>query len=91
MVFEIPEDAWSDDLTKFLKTDPEFAKLFPDKEQREALIAIFAKVTFMVDFHTYEDTSPHGETLAKKMFETDAKLRNHRHQMDKSYSAKAEF
>jgi hypothetical protein len=91
MVFEIPEDIWGDDLTKFLKESEEFAKLFPNKEQKEALIAIFANINFMVHFHAYEDTNPHESTLAKRLFDSDAKLRNHRHQLDKNFSAKAEF
>jgi hypothetical protein len=91
MVFEIPDDAWSEDFTEFLKKDADFAKIFPSKEQREALILIVERIVKMMDFHVNEDKNPHDETLGQSLSQTDAKLRNHRHDLNKTFSSKAEF
>jgi tRNA U38,U39,U40 pseudouridine synthase TruA len=90
MVFELPDDAVSDDLVKFLKADTDFAKIF-SKEQREAIIAIIARIVSTHDFHAYTDEQPHSETIAKRVYDLEAKLRNHRHDMGKIFTAKPEF
>ena len=89
----LPEDAYSNDLITFLLDGGEngsFAKLFT-REQRVALIAIFQRIIQSEDFHQYTDEKPHGETLGKTVSNIEAKLRNHRHDTTKTYSAKPEF
>ncbi len=89
----LPEDAYSDDLIKFLLNGGEngsFAKLFT-KEQRIVLIAIFQRIVQSQDFHQYKDQNPHNETLGKAYSNLDAKLRNHRHNLNKTFSSKPEF
>ena len=58
-----------------LKYDPVYETLFP-KEQREALASLFVKIEDIIE---------------KETEKVDARLRNHRHQLDKNYSAKPEF
>jgi len=89
----LPEDAYSDDLITFLLDGGEngsFAKQFT-KEQRIALVAVFQRIVQSQDFHQYKDENPHNETLGQTISNTDAKLRNHRHDLNKTFSSKAEF
>ena len=89
----LPEDAYSDDLITFLLDGGEagsFAKLFT-KEQRIALIAIIQRIVQSQDFHQYKDERPHEESLGKIISTNEAKLRNHRHDLNKTFSAKPEF
>ena len=93
MPFEIPDDAWGDDFTKFLESDETIAKLF-SKEQKQALVAIIGRVVKMINFHACEDKAPHEDKFIQLNDNTekvDAKLRNHRHDLGKQYSAKPEF
>jgi hypothetical protein len=90
MTFEVPDDAYGDDLISFLKEDSVFGKLF-SKEQKEALIAIFKRLVNIEDYHGYKDTCPHEETLGKAINQLEAKFRNHRHETGKTFSAKPEY
>jgi hypothetical protein len=90
----LPEDAYSkDEIIAFLVEDDEklFEKAFPNIEQRAAITALFSRTLDMLKFHTEDDESAHEEYLGKKLANVDAKLRNHRHELDKTYSAKADF
>lgn len=81
----LPEGAWWEDLIAILLEDEDFEKAF-NREQRTVLLAVFKRIVAMLRWHREEDEEPH------KMIATiDAKLRNHRHELDKSYSAKPEF
>jgi hypothetical protein len=85
----IPSDMYGDDLIEYLMDDNDdsgFDKLFT-KEQRVALLALFKKVMYAQSFHEYKDKNPHDEQLS----DLSAKLRNHRHDTTKQYSAKPEF
>jgi hypothetical protein len=90
MPFEIPDDAWDEDFAVFLEKDEAFAKLF-SKEQKQALIAIIDRVIKMINFHAYDDKAPHEDTLSDRINQTDSKLRNHRHDLGKQFTAKPEF
>jgi hypothetical protein len=62
-----------------------------DAKQARLLKAIIQIVKDSYDFHTTEEDSPHCETLGKELNAIVTKLSVHRHQLDKAYSAKAEF
>lgn len=85
----IPDDMYGNDLIEYLmneKEDSGFDKLFT-REQRIALLALFRKVMYAQEFHEFKDKNPHDEQLS----DLAAKLRNHRHDTSKQYSAKPEF
>ena len=87
----MPENAFlKDEIVDFLKIDVTFAKAFT-KEQRITLIAIFERILDIHYYHTDDEETPHTDTIYKKIESAEAKLRNHRHDTTKSFSAKAEF
>lgn len=64
-------------------------KIFTE-EQLEFVRIIVNNVVKALAFHRDEDDGVHP-FLKDKLDNTDAKLRNHRHNLDQTYSAKAEF
>jgi hypothetical protein len=89
----LPEDAYSkQEIIAYLIEDDEklLEKAFPDPQQRIVLVALFDRVLDMLQYHT-EEEEPHEEQLGEKIRNVDAKLRNHRHDTTKQYSAKPEF
>lgn len=87
----LPENAFQkDQIVDFLKSDASIAKLFT-KEQRVALIAIVERILDIHYYHADDEEKPHQEQIFVKIDNVEAKLRNHRHETGKTFSAKAEF
>ena len=59
------------------------------KEQLEVIHAIVFSTKQAIDFHDSFESS--HEKLRTKMTKNEARLRNHRHEMSKNYSGKAEY
>lgn len=64
-------------------------KIF-NPEQLAVIAQLATNVVSALEFHSQEDEEAHP-IIRNKLDKTEAKLRSHRHQMDKNYSAKAEF
>lgn len=64
-------------------------KLFTP-EQLIFIHQLLKNVISALKFHDSKDSSPH-EDLTNQIENIDAKLRNHRHDLNKQYSAKPEF
>ncbi len=64
-------------------------KIF-NAEQLALITQLLKNVVAALEWHNKEDSESHPE-IRESIKSTDAKLRNHRHQLDKNFSAKAEF
>jgi hypothetical protein len=64
-------------------------KIF-NEEQLRLIKILLNDVLSALAFHRDEDDSAHPN-IRDKLSNVDAKLRNHRHNLDQTYSAKAEF
>lgn len=82
------------EFAEFIKTENEedkktLLKIF--NEEQLKFLKIFAEnVVNALEFHTNEDDSTHPD-IREKLTNVDGKLRNHRHNLDQTYSANAEF
>jgi hypothetical protein len=65
------------------------AKIF-NPEQLRFVKILLKNVVEALAFHNKEDDSTHPD-MREELKKMDAKLRNHRHELSTSYSAKAEF
>jgi len=65
-------------------------KLF-GKEQAIVLKIIVKKIVDALEWHMREDDEPHVKTLGKDIEKLEAKFRNHRHDANKTYTAKPEW
>jgi hypothetical protein len=72
----------ADDKTAMLKVFNE--------EQLAVVTQILKNVVHALEFHGTEDDGTHPD-LREQIKKVDAKLRNHRHELNKNFSAKAEF
>jgi hypothetical protein len=90
----LPEDAYSkEEIIAYLIEDDEklLEKAFPEPQQRIVIVALFNRVLDMLQYHTEEEEDPHEKEIGVRLDNLDAKLRNHRHDTTKQYSAKPEF
>lgn len=83
-------DEYGIDFLDWLEKQKEFKRIFDNKEKRGVLLAIFTRISNEINFHTDEDTNPHQETLAQGINENESDIKNHRHDLTKCFSAKAE-
>ncbi len=64
------------------------------EEQRMILVSIVKRMLFVLEYHTVElermGLSPH-KGVRDQIEKLEAKLRNHRHEMNQLYSSKPEF
>ena len=66
-----------------------FQKIF-NPEQFEIIKLIVDRVVKAIEWHNKDDPEAHL-TLNNSIRNLDAKLRNHRHELNKPFSSKAEF
>jgi hypothetical protein len=83
--------AWWDVISAFSnETDGKILGQAFTPEQYRIIKALFTKLGKALDWHSDENDEPH-EKIQEKIRILDAKLRNHRHELDKNFSSKAEF
>ncbi len=83
------EEVFGTDILEVLKDHKEFTQAF-NKEQQSIILTVLKKIIKQQEFHDYDDKNPHDESLGKDIRELDEKLLNHRHDLGKTYTAKAE-
>ena len=62
-----------------------------NKEQKEMLRVLILPIVESVLQHIVEDEAPHFRSISKLHEDLSSKLRNHRHELGKTYSGKPEF
>lgn len=72
-----------------ISTADSLLKIF-NAEQLRFIQILINNVVNAIEFHNQKDDSVHPD-LRETVNKIDAKLRNHRHNLDQTYSAKAEF
>lgn len=84
---------WWDAIAAFSneKTDGKILRQAFTPEQYRIIKALLTKLGEALDWHMDKQEDPHSETLGDKISRLDAKLRNHRHETGKTFSAKPEF
>jgi len=65
-------------------------KIFTE-EQQEFIRILVSNVIKMMTFHNTESLAEAHKDIHEEIEKINAKLRNHRHDLNKTYSAKAEF
>ena len=65
-------------------------KIFTD-EQLEFIRILVNNVINAINFHNTDSLAEAHKDIQADIEKLEAKLRNHRHELDKTYSAKAEF
>ncbi len=68
---------------------PTLDKIFTEPQLR-IIVQLVRNVVSALKFHSEDDDSAHPD-IREKLGNVDAKLRNHRHNLDQTYSSKAEF
>ena len=86
---------WPSSMKEYLESSEfqkEWGAIFT-KPQWDVITEILKMVDMMIEFHSKEDDQPHSQfdTFIEKTEAIDAKLRNHRHDLNKQYSSKPEF
>jgi hypothetical protein len=79
-----------DELADELKDNKFFQRAF-SPDQIKFLSFILKRIAFNANFHEYDDSAPHDETIGKEIVRLEKKLENHRHETGKTFSAKPEF
>lgn len=89
-IYEVSHiDEYDEDWITYLKDSEILETIFPDKHQREFLIALAERMSKMREWHENDD-QPHEKAIGLRIVNLERTFHRHRHRNDISYGSQAE-